>query len=69
MITEDKGFVSKYDGTCVICKAYYRPGNRIATAPVPYHIRRPSGAVMRFAHLQCALHARKTPVVFLGGEA
>jgi hypothetical protein len=41
MITEDKGFVSKYDGICMVCKAYYHTGDKIATAPVPYHVHRP----------------------------
>ena len=35
MIKADKGFPSKYDGICMVCKAYYHTGDKIATHRFP----------------------------------
>ena len=58
MILEDKGFPSKFEDTCILCKAYYGIGDPIATAPVPYHVQRPGRMPLRFGHLACVLKAR-----------
>jgi hypothetical protein len=54
----DKGFCSKLDGICMICKADYTVGDLLATTPAQYHISKPDGRVLRLGHLSCVLKAR-----------